>query len=64
MSRPFLKPEEKKDKLGITISKELNAKLGIMTNNKSKFIENLISEYLKSITVNKEVLQIQFQKVK
>ena len=51
MSRPFLKPEEKKDKLGITISKELNEKLGVVTNNKSKFIEDLILEHLKNVII-------------
>jgi len=45
MGRPKLKEKEKKARLGITISKELNKLLGIETPNKSGFIENLIQKY-------------------
>jgi hypothetical protein len=45
MGRPKLKKEEKKTKLGISISKESNQKLEKLTNNKSGFIENLIKNY-------------------
>lgn len=47
MARPKLKTEEKKIKLGITISRLLNSMIDKETNNKSKFIENLINEYFK-----------------
>lgn len=47
MARPKLKQEDQKGKLGITISKELINKIEIETNNKSKFIENLVIEYFK-----------------
>ena len=50
MSRPFLKPEEKKVKLGITISRELNDKIELETSNKSNFIENLVEKYFKNKT--------------
>lgn len=49
MGRPKLKEKDKKSNLGITISKELNKRLSELTNNKSKFIEDLIYEYLKNI---------------
>ena len=45
MGRPKLKEKEKKARLGITISKELNKLLGIETSNKSGFIENLVKKY-------------------
>jgi hypothetical protein len=45
MGRPKLKNEEKKLKLSITIDKELNDKLGSVTNNKSKFITKLLLKY-------------------
>jgi len=45
MGRPKLKQEEKKGKLGISLSKELIIKINSVTNNKSVFIENLINEY-------------------
>ena len=47
MARPKMKQQDKKTKLGISISKEIKNKLEIITNNKSKFIENLIIEYFK-----------------
>jgi len=42
MARPKLAKEEKKMKLSITLTKETNLKLEKLTNNKSKFIEDLI----------------------
>jgi hypothetical protein len=48
MGRPKLKQEEKKGKLGISLSKELIDKINSVTNNKSIFIENLIIEYFKN----------------
>jgi metal-responsive CopG/Arc/MetJ family transcriptional regulator len=50
MSRPKLKIEDKKGKLGISISKELIEKINLETNNKSTFIEALIKDYLKNKT--------------
>lgn len=47
MPRPKLKQDEKKGKLGITISKGIINKINICTNNKSLFIENLLIEYFK-----------------
>jgi hypothetical protein len=47
MGRPKLKKSDKKVKLGITISREINAELETITNNKSKFIEELLIQYLK-----------------
>ena len=46
MARPKLLKEEKKIKVSITLSKEINLKLEILTKNKSKFIENLIKNFL------------------
>jgi hypothetical protein len=46
MARPKLLQEEKKIKLSITLSKEINLKLEKLTNNKSKFIEDLIKNIL------------------
>ena len=48
MSRPKLKFEDQKGKLGITISKVLILKIENETNNKSKFIEDLLIEYFKN----------------
>jgi hypothetical protein len=48
MARPKLKEENKKGKLGITISKELIEKINQETNNKSTFVEMLVSEYFKN----------------
>lgn len=45
MGRPKLKTEEKKGKLGISLSKELITKINLITNNKSIFIEDLIIKY-------------------
>ena len=42
MSRPKLYEIDKKKKLSITISKEANKKLEKLTNNKSRFIEEMI----------------------
>ena len=42
MSRPKLIDSDKKIKLSITISKDSNNILNELTNNKSKFIEELI----------------------
>ena len=47
MGRPKLKQEDKKGKLGISLSKELIEKINSVTNNKSTFIENIIIEYFK-----------------
>jgi hypothetical protein len=48
MARPKLKKEDHKGKLGITISKDLIEKIETETNNKSKFIEDLVNEYFKT----------------
>ena len=48
MGRPRLKSEDKKRKLGITISRELVKKVDEETNNKSAFIEKLIIDYFKN----------------
>jgi hypothetical protein len=48
MGRPKLKTEDKKGKLGITISRELIKKVDEETNNKSAFIERLIIDYFKN----------------
>jgi hypothetical protein len=45
MGRPKLNQENKKIKLGITISKQLNEALNLITYNKSNFIEELILNY-------------------
>jgi protein tyrosine/serine phosphatase len=42
MSRPRLTEQDKKIKLSITISRESNIVLEKLTNNKSKFIEEII----------------------
>lgn len=49
MGRPKLKTEDRKGKLGISISKELIGKLNSITNNKSGFVEELIRMYFKNI---------------
>lgn len=45
MGRPKLQEKDKKERLGITISKELNKLLDEETSNKSGFIESLIQKY-------------------
>lgn len=45
MGRPKLKEKEKKARLGITLSRELNELLDKETSNKSAFIESLIQKY-------------------
>lgn len=45
MARPKLKEEEKKIRLGVTISRELYYKINSETNNKSEFIEKLLNKY-------------------
>ena len=47
MGRPKLKLEDKKIKLGITISRDLNKLIESKTCNKSEFIENLNKNYFK-----------------
>lgn len=47
MGRPKLKEKDKKTKLGISISRENKDKIEKITNNKSKFIEDLIEDYFK-----------------
>ena len=48
MARPKLKTEDKKTKLGISISREIKSKIELVANNKSKFIEDIITEYFKN----------------
>jgi len=48
MGRPKLKLEDKKIKLGITISRELNNLIEIKYKNKSEFIEDLLKNYFKN----------------
>lgn len=48
MSRPKLPKEELKIKVSITISKIVNSELEKITNNKSKFIEDLLFEFIKN----------------
>lgn len=45
MARPKLKEEEKKIRLGVTISRRLYTKIESETNNKSEFIEKLLNKY-------------------
>lgn len=45
MGRPKLKEKDKKVQLGITISREINLQIEKVTNNKSKFIETIVSNY-------------------
>lgn len=47
MGRPKLQEKDKKTKLGITISKDINQLLEQTTNNKSKFIEDVLSDHFK-----------------
>ena len=44
MGRKKLPQEELKSRISITISKELNADLESLTNNKSKYIEELLEK--------------------
>jgi metal-responsive CopG/Arc/MetJ family transcriptional regulator len=53
MGRPKLKQEDKKGKLGISLSKELIKQLDLITNNKSNLIEQIIIEYFKIIKYEK-----------
>ena len=48
MGRPKLKLEDKKVKLSITISNDLLTEINKLTNNKSKFIEDLIIKNIKN----------------
>jgi hypothetical protein len=48
MGRPKLKENDKKGKLGITLSKELINKINSVTNNKSVFIEGLILKHFEN----------------
>jgi len=45
MARPKLKDEDKKIRLGVTISRDLFSKIDSETNNKSEFIESLLKKY-------------------
>jgi hypothetical protein len=45
MARPKLQEEDKKIRLGVTISRELYKKIDSETNNKSEFIEKLLTKY-------------------
>ena len=47
MARPKLKESDKKGKIGITLTKQQIQKLDEITNNKSKFIEELLIKNLK-----------------
>ena len=55
MGRPKLEEKEKKIKLGITISNHSFTMLEMLTNNKSEFIENLINNYLKNVTITNNI---------
>ena len=48
MSRKKLPKLERKIKIGICLSRETNKFLDSETNNKSKFIEEIINEYIKN----------------
>lgn len=48
MGRPKLQEKDKKERLGITISKELNTLLDKETSNKSAFIEKVLEQYFKN----------------
>lgn len=48
MGRPKLQEKDKKERLGITISRELNELMDKETSNKSKFIEDLVTNYFKN----------------
>ena len=47
MGRPKLQEKDKKERLGITISRELNELLDKETSNKSGFIEKVLEQYFK-----------------
>lgn len=49
MGRPKLPKKDKKVKLGITISREINEKIDGLTHNKSSFIESIIQSYFNSL---------------
>jgi hypothetical protein len=51
MGRPKLKENEKKIKVGITISNHSFNMLNELTSNKSELIDTLIKEYLNKITI-------------
>jgi hypothetical protein len=55
MGRPKLEEKEKKIKLGITISKNSFTMLEMLTNNKSEFIEKLINNHVKNITITNNI---------
>ena len=61
MGRPKLEEKEKKIKLGITISNHSFTMLEMLTNNKSEFIENLINNYLKNVTITNNI-EIKYDK--
>lgn len=42
MARPKINPNEKKIRLGITISPELSRKIKMVSNNQSNFIETIL----------------------
>lgn len=46
MSKKKLQPEERKIKLSISIDNLIYKNMNLITNNRSKFIEELIREYL------------------
>ena len=48
MARPKLKIQERKTKLGISISRDIKDKIEAITSNKSKFIEDLLIDYFKN----------------
>jgi len=48
MARPKLKQEDKKIKVSITLSREVNNIFESLTNNKSKTIEDLILKFIKN----------------
>ena len=47
MPRIKLKTEDKKGKIGITLSKDVILKLNLATYNKSKYIEDLLLKHFK-----------------
>jgi hypothetical protein len=48
MSKKSLPLEERKIKIGISIDRGIHKKIENITNNKSKFIENIIKNYFDS----------------
>lgn len=48
MPRPKLKKEERKGKIGITLSNEIILKLNTITNNKSRYIEEMLLNEFKN----------------